>query len=259
MSSSIFLVEDDLALADVLEALLVESGYKVRVFNHAIECMAALRHEKPLLIISDLNMTEINGFELLSWMRKQSALADIPFMIITAEALVEKRIEGYNIGANDFINKPFRFDELLARIRSILSYSEMVRWSHTNFPKLQETIKDNQGDALFLKIKEYVFNHEADSMDYNRMAEYCGISRSTLQKKVKRITGQPLSAVVNTFKIDYSLELLKNSNLSVKEIAKATGFNSQVYFQIVFKKVTGKSPLQALKEINRRLLRPLEH
>lgn len=136
-------------------------------------------------------------------------------------------------------------DELLDRLNTLLSGHHAPPSQVYNSARLRSIVKRNANQHLTARIHDVLFNQELQpDMDYDALAKHLSISRSSLQKQIKRITGQSLSHAVNEIKIQFATELLKSTSLSIKEVANLSGFKTQIYFQVNFKKITGKTPTE---------------
>lgn len=117
-SSTILVVDDDRRLRDLLVKFLKEKGFLVFSANSAAEARAQLALNKINLIVLDIMMPGENGLELTKSLRESGN--DLPILFLTAKDSVDEKIEGLDIGADDYLTKPFEPSELIARIRAIL-------------------------------------------------------------------------------------------------------------------------------------------
>lgn len=120
MPQSILLIEDDRKLQALLQEYLGSFGYRVRAFGHPADGLKALGAEPPDLAILDVMLPDMNGFEVCRLIRRQSA---VPVIMLTARGDVTDRVAGLEIGADDYLSKPFEPRELVARIQSVLRRS----------------------------------------------------------------------------------------------------------------------------------------
>lgn len=123
----VLVVEDSPATAKVLEIKLLEEGFNVVMSANAMDAMDKLYDFSPDLILSDVMMPEMDGFELLQKVRAETMRGDIPFIFISSKNSTEDKLRGFNLGGDDYITKPFQVDELIARIRVNLKRSERLR------------------------------------------------------------------------------------------------------------------------------------
>lgn len=117
MAQTILVVDDELKLRDMLRVYLEQEGYRVVEAGNGREALYAARYEKPDLIILDLMMPELGGYDFL---RTYSKEADTPVIMLTAKIEESDKVAGLELGADDYITKPFGISELIARVRAVL-------------------------------------------------------------------------------------------------------------------------------------------
>lgn len=123
----ILVVEDSPATAKLLEIKLKEEGFNVVMSANAVEAIDKLYDFSPDLILSDIMMPEMDGFELLQKVRSETMRGDIPFIFISSKNSTEDKLRGFELGGDDYVTKPFQLDELIARIRVSIKRSERLR------------------------------------------------------------------------------------------------------------------------------------
>lgn len=116
----IFVVDDEKDLTDLLHYQLGKEGFEVKFANNPFEALGKARDFNPELIILDVMMPDLDGFQLLRMIRSDNLLQKVPVIMLTAKSGVEHRIKGLEQGADDYLGKPFDSQELVLRIRSIL-------------------------------------------------------------------------------------------------------------------------------------------
>ena len=116
----IFIIDDESDLTDLLRYQLKREGFKVEAKNDPFVALSAARDFNPDLIVLDVMMPDLDGYQLLRMFRSDNLLSDIPVIMLTARAGVEDRIKGLESGADDYLGKPFDAKELVLRIRAIL-------------------------------------------------------------------------------------------------------------------------------------------
>ncbi len=126
-AASILIVEDSLTQAKRLERLLAENGYTVRVARNGIEGLAAAAEKKPSVVITDVMMPEMDGFEMCRCIKNDGALRDIPVVLLTSLSDPKDVIRGLQCGADNFLTKPYEGDHLLRRLEHVLTNLELRR------------------------------------------------------------------------------------------------------------------------------------
>jgi signal transduction histidine kinase/DNA-binding response OmpR family regulator len=201
----------------------------------------------PDLIISDIMMPKMDGFQLCSKLKTDSRTSHIPLILLTAKTTLQDKIEGFETGADDYIYKPFEADELKARIKNLLDQRKRI---HEHFKKYGlfefENNKVNSVDQKFLKkICETITNNLTEpSFGVDLLAEEMSISKSLLYKKFIALIGEPPGELIKRIRLDKAVQLIEKNSGNITEIAFEVGFNDPSYFTACFKKQFGKTPSQ---------------
>ena len=116
----IFVVEDDADIAELVAHHLRREGFKIKVFHSGGDVMELVRQQPPDLVVLDLMLPGLSGLEICRMMRAEAAIATVPIIMLTARAEEEDRVHGLELGADDYLTKPFSPRELIARIRAVL-------------------------------------------------------------------------------------------------------------------------------------------
>ena len=208
--------------------------------------------EIPDLVISDVMMPEMDGFELCKKLKTDERTSHIPIILLTAKAGKESKIEGLETGADDFITKPFDVDELLIRIKNLIEQRNKL---HERFMKninkigfgkpMKFDIPDFSAvDQIFLqKATKHIRQNISDpDMNVEILAERMALSRRQLQRKMMGITGNSPNKFIRSVKLNRAAELLASKTGSVTEIAYEVGFNNLSWFAKSFKEQFGVLP-----------------
>ena len=192
----------------------------------------------PDLIVSDILMPELDGISLSRKIKKDPRTANIPVILLTANASEEQQLLGYETGASDYITKPFNFEILLSRIRNLVN-------QHANFrdvqqPKIEVKPQDVQitslDDKLIRKAIEYTEKNIANpDFSVEDLSREMGMSRVYLYKKLLALTGKAPLEFIRTVRLKRAAQLLTESQLTVAEVAYEVGFNNPKYFTKYFK------------------------
>jgi len=203
----------------------------------------------PDLIVSDVMMPVMNGLEFCQRVKSGTATSHIPVILLTARALSQHQVEGYESGADAYITKPFSADVLLARIGNLLKSRLVLKnlfgvESNKDHEETGETpqtvIKE---DTFLLKFRDFVEKNMADSdLSVETIGAELGLSRVQLYRKVKALTGQSPVELLRTARLQKGRELLQTTNKNVSEIAYEVGFTAPSYFTKCFKDEFGISP-----------------
>lgn len=240
----ILIVEDDEEMRHYL-AILLAQHYRVTVESQPEKALKQLANHLPDVIISDVMMEGMDGFEFCSKIKNDMRFCHIPIILLTARTTIPDQIQGYETGADDYITKPFDERLLISRIENLLENQERIR---RQLFRENGEINRNSGvralDYAFLeKIMEIVRQQYPDpNFNVNHIIEKMGISRSVFYAKLKSLSTQSVNELINNYRLQKTAELLLNSHLSISEIALECGFNDPAYFSRLFKQRYGVSP-----------------
>jgi DNA-binding response OmpR family regulator len=240
------LIEDNLALGESIYDLLVISDFNVKWCKNGYEALLYLEGNIPDVIISDLMMPVMGGDELFLKIRKNSKFDSVPFIIITAKIDDETKFKQLENGVNDYIMKPFKTRELVLKIRNILHLKDQIEKKNSPDPFSKVTIKLSEKD--FLKsINSILSKNMKKTIGVDELASQLYISKSTLDKKIRKRTDKNISQYIREFKLDYALKLIYLGERNIQFLVDEAGFNSLSYFSTSFKKYVGMTPRDYIK------------
>ncbi|MGM9766088.1 MAG: response regulator [Candidatus Cryptobacteroides sp.] len=201
----------------------------------------------PDLIITDIMMPEMDGFELCRRIRSSEVLSHIPVIMVTAKATHEDRMRGLEAGADAYLEKPFHADELAVRVAKLLEQraSLHAKWAADlkNGNPVEDTAIPESSREFVCRftdiVNEAIVNGE---LDFTKIASDMCITRTQLNRKIKAITGYTTTEYVLQIRISKAKVLLEKSNMRVGDVAQSCGFEDVAYFSSVFKKTTGVTP-----------------
>jgi YesN/AraC family two-component response regulator len=191
-----------------------------------------------------------DGFELCNTLKTDTRTSHIPIILLTAKVSFESKIEGLETGADDYLTKPFSAKELKLRIKNMLFRQEQMqkRFSqqiiNVNAPIVAQIITESTVDAEFLqKATQIVEEYLSDAtFDVTKFCKEIAMSRQTLHRKLKAITGQATTEFIRSIRLKKAGQLLKKQGSRVDEVAWQTGFNDLAYFRKCFKKQFNSTP-----------------
>jgi signal transduction histidine kinase/ligand-binding sensor domain-containing protein/AraC-like DNA-binding protein len=222
----------------ILEAVNGEDGW-----NKCIESPSG----GPDLIVSDVMMPKMDGYELCEKIKTDERTSHIPVILLTAKAASDDKIEGYKTGADDYIMKPFEPAELKARIQNLIEQRKRLHQYFQNrgiFELSQQKI--TSVDKKFLqKIHEVITQHISDSLfDVEELTDNVAVSRAVLYKKLEALTGEPPAELIRRIRLNRAAELIEQDYGNISEIALEVGFTNPAYFSDCFRKHFGIPPSQ---------------
>lgn len=244
----ILLVDDNNDLLDFVSSELSDE-HNIMTAHDGNEALEAIKQAMPDLIISDIMMPGMDGIELCRQLKANPDTAAIPLLLLTAKHDVAAKIEGLTLGADDYMTKPFNMDVLQLRIRALLG----LRKKGMRRPMIElepEPIKITSLDEkLVEKCVKYVQEQMDDpELSVEKLSDHVGMSRVHLYKKLKQITGKTPIEFIRILRLKRAAQLLRESQLTVAEIAYQTGFNSPKYFSKYFRDEFGMIPSQYQNE-----------
>ncbi|MDO6518621.1 hybrid sensor histidine kinase/response regulator transcription factor [Zobellia uliginosa] len=244
---TVLVVEDNKELRTHLVNDLREF-YQVKQAANGEKGLKMAKKHFPDIIISDVMMPVMDGFELCKNIKNEFETCHIPVLLLTAKSLDDDRIEGYHSGADGYLSKPFVTRVLIARINNLLETKKRLRQRFSEvggiFPASEVT--NNSMDEVFLdKVTKTILDNVGD-MDFKQedLLKELGIGRSQLYRKINSLTGKNPSYYMRTVRLRYASELLKENKYSIKEVSYMTGFNSTAYFSKTFRELFGVTPTE---------------
>lgn len=238
--SSILLVDDDTEVLDFLQ-LMLEPYYLVHKFSSVTEAYVKVEEISPDLIISDVIMHEIDGYQFCKMVKSNAAICHIPVILLTAKASLEEQIEGLDCGASVYVTKPFSPQYLLAVIRSQLDNVKRLQQILANSTKVQtsdKTLQLQQADNEFMQtLYKFMEEHLSEpELPINILLSDLNMGRSKFFYKVKALTGDTPNLFFRTYKLNRAAEMILSGNEKFSYIADITGFSSPSHFSTSFKK-----------------------
>lgn len=192
----------------------------------------------PDIIISDVIMPKMDGYELCEKIKANSKTCHIPIILLTANNASSHIISGYSKGADAYITKPFDMTIIKAQIYRLIKNRELIREKYLthNFMVEVSTSNMSRDDEFIVNLRKLLENNLSES-DFNvkKLSEDLNISTTHLYRKLKTLTGLSPVEFIRVFKLQKACELLANSNLSIKEIGYSLGFNNLSYFVKCFR------------------------
>lgn len=192
----------------------------------------------PELVVSDISMPYMNGFDLSRKIKGDKRTKHIPVILLTALAAEEEQIRGLESGANDYLTKPFNFEILQARLKNALSLNRSLKNTYTKQIRMvgQDVDVQLRDAKLLSRIHGYIEQKLTDrSLSVEELSKHVGMSRASLYHKVLELTGLSPVEYIRSVKLDKAAALLEKSDLNVSEVAYMTGFGTPNYFARMFK------------------------
>ena len=242
---TLLVVEDNPDLL-VLIGNILSKKYRVLTATNGLEALDILSQEDINLVVSDVMMPKMNGYELCEKIKNDIEFSHIPILLLTAKVKEEDAINAYNAGADSYLTKPFSTVMLQARINNLLSAraKSISRLKEQNIFTTQELNYTTHDEEFLKSTMQYIYENYTDSeFDQNKLAELVRVSKSTMHRKLKALTGTTASNLIKESRLKSAYELLQKQGSSrITDIAYLVGFNDPKYFGTCFKKKFGVLP-----------------
>jgi DNA-binding response OmpR family regulator len=234
---TILLVEDNDDFRFYLKDNLKETYHIIEAVNGKEGWQKALALH-PDIMVSDISMPEMNGKDLCRKIKNDSRTSHIPIILLTALIGEEEELKGLEIGANDYMTKPFNFEILISKIKNLLRLQAMFKKTYTRQLDIQSTeAAIPSGDEKFVKdIIEYINENMQDPvLSVNELSRHMGMNRNTLYKKLLMITGKSPVEYIRSIRLKKAAHLLEHSQMNIAEVSYEVGFNTPQYFAKSFR------------------------
>lgn len=234
-----------------LRALFVEifgDSYQVVLAGDGAEALEIMKRFTPDIIVSDIVMPNMNGFEFCKAVKGNFETSHIPFIALTAYASTANNIRGFQLGADDYIAKPFNTSILLSRCNNLINNRIAMREKFGGQQHIEpQNLVYSSMDRQFIERAMEVIDANIDNPQFSItfFAKEMAMARTKLFVKLKAISGQTPSEFIKTIKLQRAADMLVNNpEYNVSDICELLGFNTLRYFSTCFKQKYGISPLQ---------------
>ena len=247
-NATVLVIEDSQDMLNYIKTIL-SHDYRVIQASNGKEGYEKAVLYNPELIVSDILMPVMDGYEVCRHVKSDEKTKHIPIILLTACALDEQRAMGYEVGADAFLQKPFNADVLKTRINNLLQKKDsLLESSRYSWLVGQENRIPSQGCEILDKIVQYVSDHLEENISIDDLAMAVGSSRANLYKRIKEVTDYSPIDLINLLKIKKVLDLVLYQHMSITEAAYELGFSSLSYFSRTFVKYYKVSPRNWIKE-----------
>lgn len=248
MKPVILLVDDNEEILEFIEHELNEKYTVIKALNGQ-EALDLLKEEVVQLVICDIMMPVMDGFELCKIIKTNFDYSHIPVILLTARNTLQSKIEGLETGADAYIEKPFSPEYLQVQIANLLANRSKIKEYFASSPLVHiKSIAYSKADELFLeKLNEVIYaNLEDTELDVEKLAKLVNMSRPTLYRKIKSISDLTPNELINITRLKRAAELLVEGNYKIYEVADMAGYGSQTNFGRNFLKQFGMTPTDYL-------------
>lgn len=242
----VLLVDDNEDILEFLERML-STKYTILKAENGKEAISILETESVQLVVSDVIMPVMDGFELCKIIKSNFEYSHIPVILLTAKDTIQSKVEGLELGADAYIEKPFSKEHLQAQIASLLNNRKMIREFFANSPLVNiKSMAHSKADEHFLEtLNDTIYaNMEDVDLDVNKLAKIMNMSRITLYRKIKAISVLTPIELINVTRLKKAAELLADGEHKIYEIAYMVGFSTQGNFTRNFQKQFNLTPTE---------------
>lgn len=251
MTDTILVVDDHEDILDFLTEILSDN-YEILTVQDGGEALKILDEKLISLIVSDIMMPGINGFELCQMIKSNVEYCHIPLILLTAKNTFSARVEGLEAGADAYVEKPFSPEYLIVQINNLLKNRAKIKdhFAHS----VNEDVRimaHSKTDELFLKkLDEYIHkNIRNTSLDIDMLADHMNMSRPTFYRKIKSISSLSPRELINITRLRKAAVLLASRDYKVYEIADIVGYGSQTVFGKNFQKQFKMTPMEYVSSL----------
>ena len=245
---SILVVDDNSDLTDFLKKSLGEYFKRIVIAADGVEALQLIKSHTPDIIVSDVMMPRMNGYELCKNIKEDITISHIPIILLTARDDKQSQLSGYKNGADAYLTKPFEIEMLMELIRNRLKNREHTKKRYLNaglIPAPEESTFSQADETFLLKMNKIIQeNLDNSNLDVALVCKEIGMSRASLYNKLKALTDMGANDYINKFRMEKAITLMTGTELSFTEIAEKVGFTTSRYFSTAFKQYTGETPTQ---------------
>ena len=239
----VLVVEDHPEVLQFLESSWSKK-YRVITATDGLAGLKAARQHVPDLVLTDIRMPEMTGTELCNRIKTDES-SHIPVVLLTSGTGMDQELQGLESGADDFVTKPFKLEVLEKRIDNLIRIRQSLRERYAQQTVLEaKDIAVTPTDEIFLNRVQRLLDSRLGDASFNAaaFAREVGMSRMQLHRKLQTYTGLSTSAFIRSQRLKQAAQLLRDSDLSVNEVAYTVGFNTPSYFIKCFREAYGQTP-----------------
>lgn len=249
----ILVVDDNPDMTDFLAKTLREYFKQVITASDGAEAIRLAQNHMPDIIISDVMMPGMNGYQLCKLIKEDIAISHIPIILLTARDDEQSQKEGYKNGADAYLTKPFEVDTLMELVRNRLKNRESVRKRYMDAgpaPIPEESTFSQADEVFLLRLNKIITDNLSNChLDINYVCREIGMSRASLFNKLKALTNMGTNEYINKFRMERAIQLINTTDMTFVEIAEQVGFATSSYFSTAFKQYTNETPTQYKKRV----------
>ncbi|SMC51715.1 Helix-turn-helix domain-containing protein [Pedobacter africanus] len=246
MSDSILIIDDNEDILEFLSEVLGDT-YKLHLAENGEVAQEILNAEVVDLIVSDIMMPGIDGFEVCRMVKSNVEYCHIPVVLLTAKNTYKAHIESLEVGADIYIQKPFSPELLQLQIANLLKNRLNIKahFASSPFEDVRVMAHSKTDEAFLKKLDEYIRNNiKNPNIDIDQLAEHMNMSRPTFYRKIKSLSSLSPKELIDITRLKKATRMIAQNEFTLFEIAKAVGYSSQSLFNKNFQKYFNVTPLE---------------
>ena len=255
---SLLIVEDNPELLMLMHQLM-STYYNIYIAQNGIEALEIIRQKQIDLIISDIMMPEMDGYELTKQLKDDPDHSHLPIILLTAKHEMDDEQKALILGADDYLTKPFKLKELKIRIDNIIQNRKRIKVENKQLEEPQEEVphEPTPDERFIQRARQLVLNHlEDDDYDRDALASDMGASASTLYNKLRAIANVNVTTFIRGIRMDEAQRIAtENPDIRISDLAYRVGFRDPRYFSTTFKKHFGMQPTEFLDSLKQKKLK----
>ncbi len=253
MTESILIIDDNEDILEFLSQVLGDS-YNLHLAANGEIAQNILDNETVHLIVSDIMMPGIDGFDLCRLIKSKVEYCHIPIILLTAKNTHKAHIEGLEVGADAYIQKPFSPELLQVQISNLLRNRLKIKehFASSPFEDVRVMAHSKTDEAFLKKLDDYIKTNIKDpNIDIDDLAEHVFMSRTTFYRKIKSLSSLSPKELIDITRLKAAASLIAQNEFSLFNISKMVGYSSQSLFSRNFQKYFKVSPIEYLNSLPR--------
>jgi CheY-like chemotaxis protein len=251
MTDSILIIDDNEEILEFLTEVLADN-YTLHLALSGELALKVLSEERISLIISDIMMPGMDGFELCRTLKGNVDYCHIPIILLTSKNSYSAHIEGLEVGADAYIQKPFSPHLLQHQIANLLKNRLKIKdhFASSPFEDVRVMAHSKPDEAFLKRLDEYIRKHLKDpNMDIDKLSDHMNMSRPTFYRKIKSLSSLSPKELIDLTRLKKAAKLIAQNEFSLFEIAKMVGYSSQSLFTRNFQKYFKVTPMEYINEL----------
>ncbi|HWV74451.1 MAG TPA: two-component regulator propeller domain-containing protein [Pseudosphingobacterium sp.] len=245
---SMMIIDDHKEIGDYL-CNIFEKDFSLNMYYSGEEALMDIHNSKPQIILCDVMMDKMDGLQFCREIKADKSLRHIPIIMLTASSSEESKLQGIELGADDYISKPFNQAHLTARVQAILKQKKSRADDFYEEITLSNQTGISEEDVKFLqRCEKMILEHLHEGFTIKELSAEIGMSHSALYKKIKNLSGRTANEFMRLVKLRKAAQTLLNEDVNINEVTVIAGFNDVKYFREQFQRAFGMPPSEYVRK-----------